>query len=65
VKIFQPKRDLVHPFCVDGKRSSPPDCGGGTGGYQEFLEMIADPKHPDREDMLRWAGGYYDPERLD
>ena len=64
-KIFQPKGDLAHPVCVDGKRSAPPEDCGGTGGYDEFLEIITDPKHPDRDDMLRWAGGDFDPERFD
>ena len=64
-KIFQPKKDLAHPVCVDGKRAAPPEDCGGTGGYEEFLEIISDPKHPDREDMLRWAGGDFDPERFD
>lgn len=64
-KIFQPEKDLAHPVCVDGKRSAPPEDCGGTGGYDEFLEIITDPKHPDRDDMLRWAGEDFDPERFD
>jgi hypothetical protein len=31
----------------------------------QFLEAIRDPKHPDHEDMLVWAGGDFDPERFD
>jgi hypothetical protein len=29
------------------------------------LKVIRDPKHPDHEGMLEWAGGEFDPERFD
>jgi hypothetical protein len=64
-KILHPERDLEHPICLAGKRSRPPEDCGGIGGYYEFLEAISDPKHPEHEDMLDWAGGEFDPERFD
>ena len=64
-KILPPERDLEHPICLAGKRSRPPEDCGGIGGYYEFLEAISDPKHPEHEDMLDWAGGEFDPERFD
>lgn len=64
-KILHPEHELEHPVCLAGKRYRPPEDCGGIGGYYEFLEAIRDPKHPDHEGMLDWAGGDFDPERFD
>ena len=64
-KILHPEGELEHPVCLAGKRSRPPEDCGGIGGYYRFLEAISDPKHPEHEDMLDWAGGEFDPERFD
>ncbi len=63
--ILHPVGDQKHPVCLAGKHSRPPEDCGGIGGYYEFLEAVSDPKHPDHEDMLNWAGGDFDPERFD
>jgi hypothetical protein len=52
------------PWCLDGRRAAPPEDVGGTGGYAEFLEAIADPGHEEHAQMLEW-GGDVDPERFD
>jgi hypothetical protein len=44
------------------KRACPPEDCGGTWGYQNFLEIIQDPEHPEHEEMLEWVGGSFDPE---
>jgi len=36
---------VVYPRLVEGARHGPPDDIGGTWGYAEFLEAIADPSH--------------------
>jgi hypothetical protein len=43
----------------------PPEDVGGIPGFYEFLEAIADPKHPDHEDRLDWYGGRFDPADFD
>jgi len=35
------------------------------GGYEAFLSAIADPKHEQHVDLLRWIGGVFDPEGFD
>lgn len=52
------------PWCLDGRRACPPEDVGGTGGYETFLETIADPTHPDHSAMLQW-GQNHEPERFD
>lgn len=51
--------------CIDGARARPPEDVGGIHGYAEFLDVIADPEHPEHGDTKRWAGGHFDPEWFD
>lgn len=51
--------------CLGGARRCPPEDVGGKGGYQRFLEIIADPNDPEHEDYLGWVGGHYDPNDFD
>lgn len=38
---------------------------GGPSGYAEFLEAIKDPSHERHEEFEAWAGGNYDPNKVD
>ncbi len=55
-KIYSSEDTLGHPICIKGKRSAPPEDVGGIGGYEEFLKIFRNPRHPDHEDMKLWAG---------
>ncbi len=47
-----------YPRYVGGEWAAPPeDCGGITGFY-DALDAIADPNHPDHDDMTEWFDGY-------
>ena len=63
-KILQPEEGVKYPRCISGKRSCPPEDVGGVPGYEEFLEAIMDPDHPEHEEMIEWAGEGFDPERF-
>jgi hypothetical protein len=56
---------LEHPVCVAGERACPPEDCGGVWGYQDLLEAVADPEHPDHEDRMDWLGDAFDPEAFD
>ena len=48
-------------LCVGGANACPPEDVGGPYSYPEFLAAIADPGHPDHDEMLEWIGGSFDP----
>lgn len=50
-------------FLVEaGKRACPPEDIGGIYGYFGFLEVLADPNHPNHREMIDWVGDPFDPE---
>src|SRR5579885_1653832 len=49
-------------LCLEGEGPCPPEDVGGVWGYADFLEAIADPDHEEHDDLLRWAGGKFDPD---
>ncbi len=51
-------------FVLDGKRNCPPEDCGGSWGYANLLEALADRKHPEHRDMKEWIGKF-DPEEFD
>jgi hypothetical protein len=55
---------VIYPTCLEGERRCPPEDVGGAGGYQEYLEALADPSHENHKDFLQWQGKF-DPESFD
>jgi hypothetical protein len=51
-----------YPRCTAGERRCPPEDVGGPLGYAEFLAAVLNPRHGDHKSLLRWAGGFWDPE---
>ena len=47
----KPKRIAV---CVDGANAAPPEDFGGLPGFENLKAALADPKHPDHDDMVEW-----------
>ncbi len=64
-KVGPPDPETRYPVCLAGKRAGPPDDCGGVWGYVQLLETLADPRHPEHEWMMEWAGGPIDPEAFD
>ncbi len=56
--ITLPGRGVEYPVCLAGRRACPPDDCGGPSGYADLLEILADPDHPDHEDLREWAPDY-------
>lgn len=52
-------------ICIDGARARPPEDVGGIPGYEQFLDVIGNPKHPEHKETKHWCGGHFDPEWFD
>ena len=64
-KVLAPDNCVKYPVCLEGARSCPPEDCGGPRGYEDFLKVIKNPKHPEHESMLEWIGNEFDAEELD
>ena len=56
---------LKFAVCVEGQNACPPEDCGGTGGFAELLEVLADPSNEEHEHYLGWVGGIFDPTAFD
>jgi hypothetical protein len=54
----------ICPVCVAGEGACPPEDCGGSPGFAEFKALLAGPPSTERDEMLEWAGGEYDPYRF-
>lgn len=67
-KVVPASADVAVPACIDGRRAAPPEDCGGTWGYAELIEILADPTHPEHAARAEWAGewsGLNDPDSFD
>lgn len=53
--VLTSKNDSKFSICLDGAGHRPPEDVGGVGGYEEFLEVLNDPDHPEHDPNLIWA----------
>jgi hypothetical protein len=69
VEAVQPPEAGQHyPVCIAGERAGPPEDIGGVWGYANFVEAMADRKHPDnryyRDWWSRWDAEAFDLEAV-
>jgi hypothetical protein len=65
VEKVLPSATCPAPMCIGGANACPPEDVGGPYSYPEFLEAIANPSHPEHDELLEWNGGPFDPAALD
>jgi Plasmid pRiA4b ORF-3-like protein len=63
--IGESNASLRAALCLDGANACPPDDSGGPWGYENLLDALADPAHPDHDDMREWIGEGFDPKAFD
>ncbi len=56
---------LDYPRFIDGARRAPPEDVGSIPGFEEFLEAMTKPRHPERKRLTEWYGGPFDPDDID
>ena len=54
---FRTPHALKFALCLAGENACPPEDSGGPGGFEYFLEALADPKHDEHENYVRWNDG--------
>ncbi len=56
--------DVDYPRYIAGECNAPPEDCGGIPGFYDKLETIADPSHPEHDEIKQWLGDY-DPNIID
>jgi transcriptional regulator with XRE-family HTH domain len=64
LKKILPAQPGTLPECLKGARACPPEDCGGPWRYAVLLKALANPSHPEHEDMVEWIGEH-DAERFD
>lgn len=55
---------IAYPRYIAGEGNAPPEDCGGIPGFYEKLDIVADPRHPDYDEIKEWLGNY-DPDSID
>ncbi len=58
-------KNLMNPICLEGEGRCPPEDVGGTHGFEEFLKIMKDKSHPERDSYITWYGSEFDPNQVD
>lgn len=48
--------EAPYPVCVNGENAAPPEDIGSYPGYEEFIEVMKNPKHKEYKVLAKWWG---------
>ena len=61
VESIEPADPSVsYPRCVAGRRACPPDECGGPWRYEDLMQAITDPRHPQHQEFAEWLPPGFD-----
>jgi hypothetical protein len=67
-KVLPHEDGISYPRCIGGKSHSPPEECGGPPGYQNLLEVLANPEDTEYKSTREWVDsmkdGTFDPEKF-
>jgi|SRR5262245_2623570 len=69
-ELLVERADTIRPVlkfavCLDGANACPPEDCGGTGGYADLLDVLANPDRKEREQARGTPGEDFNPEAFD
>lgn len=64
-KILPAIAETQYPQCIAGERACPPEDCGGVWGYENLLEIIANPNHEEYKERIEWLEDNFDPVDFD
>ena len=64
-RIADAAPSTAYPVLIEATGRCPPEDVGGSWGYAEFLDAIADPAHENHAEMKEWVGEPFDPKTVD
>lgn len=64
-KVLPIEEGKRYPVCLAGRRRCPLEDCGGVWGWANLIEAVADPNHPDHEELTEWAMQWTDERPLD
>ena len=56
---------MRYPACIGGENACPPEDCGGPHGFDNLKKVLAGKKSKDKDELLAWVGGYYNPTTFD
>lgn len=56
---------MNYPVCIAGENACPPEDCGGIGGFEQLKATLAGKDSAEKNEMLIWLGGFYDPRTFD
>jgi hypothetical protein len=56
--ITASQEPLKFAVCNAGERACPPEDCGSIPGYEELVEALPNPKHPQHQHWVNWIGEY-------
>jgi hypothetical protein len=54
----------TYPRFIEGANRAPPEDVGGIPGFENFLKVMAKPRHPEHADIKQWYGRPFDPKDI-
>ena len=53
-----------YPRFIEGANRAPPEDVGGIPGFENFLNIMAKPKHPEHADIKQWYSRIFEPKDI-
>jgi Plasmid pRiA4b ORF-3-like protein len=63
--MIAPLPGVSYPVLLEASGRCPPEDVGGPPGYEDYLRVLANPRHEQHAEMVAWRGAEFDPKTVD